>query len=216
VADGVVRADANATYEIGSVEGGTTLPQALVVTTAAGEFWFESRGAPTPSFHGGSAQPPGVAVVGGPSNGAITSPYPRENLLLPNPNGRGRFAYAAGESFVRPGVFRVTVRRHAPESAALEFAWLDRVAPRRPVLGVSARRGRVRVSWDPALERGSGVRTYSIVVDGRVVRTHDGQIAYLNSSATLRLRRGVHRVGVFATDRAGNRGRAAVARIRVK
>jgi hypothetical protein len=213
---GVVRSDANGIYEIGPVEGSTTLPQALVVTTATGEYWFESRGAPTASFHGGSAQPAGVAVVAGPSNGAITSPYPRENLLLPNPSGRGRFAYAAGESFVRPGVFRLTVQRHAPESAALEFAWLDRVAPRRPVLGVSARRSRVRVSWDPAVERGSGVRTYSLVVDGRVVRTFDGQIAYLNSRATLRLRRGVHRVGVFATDRAGNRGRAAVARVRIK
>ena len=28
----------------------------------------------------------------------MASPYPRENLLLPNPGGRGRFAYALGES----------------------------------------------------------------------------------------------------------------------
>jgi hypothetical protein len=203
-------------YEIGPVEGGTTLPQALVVTTAASEFWFESRGQTTPSFGGGSVQPPGVAVVAGPANAATTSPYPRDNLLLPNPRGGARFTYTAGEFFVRPGVFRVRVERHGQESAALAFEWLDRVAPARPRIDVDVRRrGRVRVGWDPASESGSGITTYSVQVDGRVVRSLDGQVPYLNSSTILRLARGVHRIGVFATDRAGNRGRAAVARVQV-
>jgi hypothetical protein len=213
---GVVRPTGNATHEIGSIEGPTTLPQALVVTTAASEFWFESRARSTPAFVGTSVQPPGVAVVAGPANGAIESPYPRDNLLLPNPRGGGRFAYAAGESFVRRGVFRVTIDRHAPESSALRFEWLDRVAPARPTIDVRARRGRARVTWDPAVEKGSGLLSYTVLVGGRAVRTLDGQIPYLNASATLRLSRGVHRVGVRATDRAGNRGRATTVRVQVR
>jgi hypothetical protein len=210
----IARPTGDATHEIGPIEGGTSLPQALVVTTAASEFWFESRGDPTPAFDRDSIQPPGVAVIAGPANGTVTSPYPRENLLLPNPGGRGRFAYGAGEAFVRQGVFRVTVERHARESATLRFAWLDRTPPRPPALDIRPLRGgRVRLSWDPALEQGSGVQTYSIVVDGRVVRTLDGQVPYLNSSVTLRLAPGPHRVAVRATDRAGNRGRAATSRV---
>jgi hypothetical protein len=213
---GVLRPGGNATYEIGPVEGGTTLPQAFVVTTAASEFWFESRGDPTPVFLGSDAQPAGVAVVAGPANGAAASPYPRDNLLLPNPRGAGRFAYLPGETFTAPAAFRVTVERHARESATLGFAWLDRRAPGRPTLDVDVlRRGRVRVSWDPAPETGSGVQTNTVTADGRLVRVLDGQVPYLNASVTLRLARGVHRLGVFATDRAGNRGRAAVARVRV-
>ena len=213
---GVVRPAENATYEIGPVDGPTTLPQALVVTTAASEFWFESRAHSTPAFIGNSVQPPGVAVVAGPANGAIRSPYPRDNLLLPNPRGGGRFAYGAGESFVRRGVFRVTVDRQAPESVALGFRWLDRTAPARPSIDVRVRRGRARITWDPAAEQGSGLLSYTVLVDGRAVRTLDGQIPYLNASATLRLSRGVHRVGVRAIDRAGNRGRATTIRVRVR
>lgn len=213
---GLVRPTGNATYEVGPVDGPTALPQALVVTTAASEFWFESRAGSTPSFVGDSEQPPGVAVIAGPANGAIRSPYPRDNLLLPNPRGGGRFAYATGESFVRRGVFRVTVEQHAPESSTLGFEWLDRVAPARPSIDVRVRRGRARVTWDPAAEQGSGLLSYTLLVDGRAVRTLDGQIPYLNASATLRLSRGVHRVGVRATDRAGNRGRATTVRVRVR
>jgi Gametolysin peptidase M11 len=213
---GLVRPTGNATHEIGPVDAATTLPQALVVTTAASEFWFESRARSTPAFIGSSVQPPGVAVIAGPANGAIKSPYPKDNLLLANPSGGGRFAYVAGESFTRRGVFRMTVDRHAPESAALRFEWLDRTAPARPNIDVRVRRGRARVTWDPAAEKGSGLLSYTVLVDGRPVRTLDGQIPYLNASATLRLSRGVHRVGVRATDRAGNRGRATTIRVRMR
>jgi hypothetical protein len=211
---GVTRPTGHATYDIGPIEGGTALPQTLVVTTAASEFWFESRGDPTRAFTGDSEQPPGVAVIAGPGNGAVTSPYPRENLLLANPGGRGRFAYAPGESFVLRGVFSVTVERHARESATLRFAWLDRIPPGRPAADVRRLRGgRVRLTWDPAVEEGSGVQTYSVVVDGRVVRTFDGQVPYLNSTVTLRLAPGPHRVAVLAIDRAGNRGRSTTHRL---
>ena len=123
----LVRPRGSGTYEIGPIEGPTTRPQALVVTTAASEFWFESRGLQTPSFIGSSVQPPGVSVVAGPAvGGDASSPFPRDNLLLANPGGGARYAFAGGESFVRPGIFRLTVARHASEAAALKFQWLDR------------------------------------------------------------------------------------------
>ena len=177
---GVLRPDGRATYALGPVEGPTTLPQALVVTTAASEFWIESRGRPTPSFTGGSEQPAGIAVVAGPAAEGEASPYPRANLLLPNPGGGGRFAYATGESFVDREIFRVVVERHSAEEAALRFEWLDRVAPTRPRLVVRAPgRGRVHLTWDSSVERGSGVDTYSVLLDGRVVRTLTAAAAVL-------------------------------------
>jgi hypothetical protein len=215
---GLVRPIRQATYEIGPIEGSTTLPQALVVRTASSEFWFESRGRPTPSFLGDTEQPAGIAVMAGPAEGdqAQASPYPRGNILLSHPSGGTRFAYTTGESFVQRDVFTVVVERHAPESATLRFEWLDRVPPARSRLRVRKTGGRrVDVSWDRARERGSGVETYTVLVDGRAARVVDGQLPYLSSSATLRLSRGTHRVGVFATDRAGNRGGTTSVRVRV-
>jgi hypothetical protein len=215
---GLVRPRGNGTHEIGPIEGPTTRPQALVVTTAASEFWFESRGVPTPSFVGTSVQPAGVAVLAGPTvAGSATSPFPRENLLLANPNGGARYAYATGESFVRPGIFRVRVERHAPEAATLRFDWLDRVAPGRPrVRGRSVRRGWARIAWETPRERGSGIETYTLLVDGRARRTVGRDAMLISGGIRFRLPRGRHRLGVFATDRAGNRGRAAWVRVRVK
>jgi hypothetical protein len=213
---GVLSPDGRATYELGPVEDQTTLPQALVVTTAASEFWFESRSRTTPAFVGGSEQPAGVAVVAGPVVEGEPSPYPRTNLLLPNPDGNGRHAYVAGESFVDRGVFRVVVERHAPEAAALRFEWLDRAAPARPRLTVRAQaRGRAHLTWDSSVERGSGVDVYRVLVDGRVVRTLRQGVPFSGWRATLWLARGWHRIAVIATDRAGNRGRAATARVRM-
>jgi hypothetical protein len=154
-------------------------------------------------------------IVGRPDT--LDGAYPRENLLLPNPSGGRRYAYVAGEAFVRAGAFRVAVERHTEASATLAFQWLDRVPPAAPRLTVrTTGRGRFRVTWDPPLERGSGVETYTLLVDGRAVRAVDGQVPYLNSIATLRLPRGAHRIGVFATDRAGNRGRTSVVSVRVR
>lgn len=216
---GVVRPRENATHEIGPIEGPTTLPQALVVTTATSEFWFESRGRATPSFLGESQQPAGIAVIAGHGRGAGAerSEYPGRNILLPGPSGRARVAYAPGESFVEPDVFRVLVERHAPESAALRFEWLDAVAPARSRLVARPLGGRrVGVSWNRARERGSGVESYTVLVDGRAARVIGGDDPVLRPSTMLRLTRGAHRVGVFATDRAGNRGATTLVSVRVK
>jgi hypothetical protein len=212
---GALRPDGRATYEIGPVDAPTTLPQAVVVTTAASEFWFESRSLTATSYFGGPDQPAGVAVVAGPAPEGEPSPYARPNLLLANPRGGGRFAYAAGESFVQSGVFRMVVERHAPESAALRLEWLDRVAPTRPRLSARGGRGRVRLTWESSVERGSGVDTYTVLVDGRARRTLRQQFPFSGWRATLALSPGRHRIVVYATDRAGNRGPGASARVRV-
>jgi hypothetical protein len=215
----ILEPEESGTYEIGPIEGGTTLPQAFVVTTAATEYWFESRGRQTPSFDGELEQPPGVPVMVGPSEGAggERSPYPRGNILLPGPAGRARAAHTTGEAFHVPEVFRVVVERHAPEGATLRFEWLDGIAPAPPRVSARVARGRrVDISWSLARERGSGVETYTILVDGRALRTIDGEGLFLTPGSTVRLTRGVHRVGVFATDRAGNRGTPSFVRVRVR
>lgn len=216
---GLLSPRGNAAYEIGPIEGPTPLPQALVVTTATSEFWFESRGRVTSSFLGESQQPAGIAVIAGHSlgNGADRSPYPRRNILLPGPSGRARFAYTTGESFVERDVFRVLVERHAPESATLRFEWLDSVAPARSrVVARPVGGRRVEVTWHRARERESGVESYTILVDGRAVRVVGNDDPVLAPSTMLRLTRGAHRVGVFATDRAGNRGATTLVQVRVK
>jgi hypothetical protein len=211
---GLVRPDVDSTYEIGSIEGPTTLPQALVIRTASSEFWLESRGIPTPAFHGEGVQPPGVVVLAGPDGGLA---FPRPNLLLRNPAGGARFAYQAGETFVRRGAFAVGIESHAPDRARLRFRWLDRVAPLPPRLRARAiRRGRVRVTWESARERGSGVGRYEVRLDGRAVQVVDVGETPFSWQLTLHAPRGLHRVAVVATDRAGNRGRAASARVRVR
>lgn len=215
---GIVRPQGNGTHEIGPVEGPTVRPQALVVTTAASEFWFESRGVPTPSFLGTSMQPQGVAVIAGPAiGGDAPSPFPRDNLLLANAAGGARYAYAAGESFVRPGSFRVTIERHTQEAAALRFQWLDRVPPGRPrVRARSLRPGRAFLQWERPRERGSGIQSYTLLVDGRARRMVGRDVLYISGGIRFRLPRGPHRLGVLATDRAGNRGRPSWVRVRVK
>ena len=145
----------NATHELGPVEGPTLCRRrwssgrrrASSGSSRAG--WRRPRSPGTPCSRRASP-------CCRPAPGGELSQYPRENLLLPNPAGGARFAYAPGEAFVRPGIFRVTVERHALQSAALRFEWLDRVAPARPRLRVRTTRGRVRLSWDAARERGSG------------------------------------------------------------
>ena len=212
----IARPEGDGTHEIGPIEGPTTLPQALVVTTASSEFWLELRGRSTPSFYGETVQPPGVVAVAGPAPGGGWV-FPRSNLVLPNPAGGVRYAYQAGESFVRRGVFAVSVESHAPDRALLRFNWLDKVAPLRPRLRARAiRRGRVRLTWYSARERGSGVRSYELRLDGNAVQVVDAGPALNQWQVTIRAPRGVHRVAVLATDRAGNRGRAASARVRVR
>ena len=182
---------------------------------ASSEFWNESRGRPTPSFTGvGAARR--LAVVAGPAAEGEASAVPSSEPAPAQPGRRRSVRLYHRRVVVDREIFRVVVERHSAEEAALRFEWLDRVAPTRPRLVVRAPgRGRVHLTWDSSVERGSGVDTYSVLLDGRVVRTLTQQLPFSGWSASLHLSRGVHRIAVLATDRAGNRGRAATARVRV-
>jgi hypothetical protein len=112
-----------------------------------------------------------------------------------------------------PNVFEVTVERNDVAGASLRFAWLDRAAPPRPRLIARAKRGRgVRLAWEPSVDRGSGRVGYVLVVDGRDVR----RLRVSAFTAAVSLGRGVHRVGIAALDRAGNRSRTSLIRVTIR
>ena len=77
------------------------------------------------------------------------------------------------------------------------------------------RRGRMFVRWRRGLERGSGVATHEVFVDGRragrvpAVRTVANLLVSTDDSVAIRVGRGRHRLRIVAVDRAGNRSRSA-------
>jgi hypothetical protein len=103
-----------------------------------------------------------------------------------------------------------------PDSAELAFRWTDGMRPARPrILSARIRRGRMFVRWRRGLERGSGVATHEVFVDGRragrvpAVRTVANLLVSTDDSVAIRVGRGRHRLRVVAVDRAGNRSRSA-------
>ena len=50
--------------------------------------------------------------------------------------------------------------------ARFRFAWTDTVPPKAPRFSASIVDGRVRVTWEDAVETGSGVAHYDVTVDG--------------------------------------------------
>lgn len=211
----ITRPSADGAYTIAPIEGSSTQPQALQVTTAGAEYWFEARTLPVEPFGGhGPAQPPSVAVLGGITFGATApSPFRETNLVLPNPAGGSRYGYVPGETFRVPGAFEVHVERLDASGAALRFRWVDRTPPPRPQnLSVVRRGTRVTIAWDPPVDTGSGRVAQVVVLDGKEIR----RLGPLAFTTTLRLARGSHRVGVAALDRAGLRGRTATRRVVVR
>ena len=212
----IARPGRNGTHELGPVEGPTMLPQALVVTTAASEFWFESRGLATPSFTGDAVQPAGIAVLAGPAAGGELSAYPRANLLLPNPAGGGRYAYGPGEAFVRPGSSESPWS--ATRSRARRFGSSGSTASDRDVRDCAcAQHG--AGSGSRGTQRGSAGAASTATrwsSTAAAVRRFRSDIELTTWTAAFRVARGFHRVGVYATDRAGNRGRLVSTRIRIR
>jgi hypothetical protein len=207
----VSRATRAGTYAIDQLERPSTSPQALVVTTARNEYWFDHREPVLQdAFLAGSPLVDGVFVrVGRTENPGLASDYPEQNILLPNPGGHGVDALLPGDSLREPGAFELTVLAHTGSRVDVSFRWTDTARPGRPASLVVTRSGRtLRVTWDPGGDRGSGVERYEVAVDGRVataVATDFG----VGTQATLRVARGRHAVTVVAVDRAGNRGPAA-------
>lgn len=187
----VERARNVGTFTIGAVDVQATRPQALTLSLPTGELWLEHRTAPEAEV---------IARI-------VRRPY-RGTALRAVFLARGR------ESLSVPGLLRV--RRSAAEGAdaRLELAWLDRRAPGRVRL-TAAIAGptpdAISLSWRTATEKESGVASYRVVVDGRVVATVTQRTAVVDG-----LRSGRHEVGVRAVDRAGNVGPPATATVRLQ
>jgi hypothetical protein len=183
----VARISRAGSYRIGRPDVLGATPYALVVRTAAGEYWFEQRlDVPT---HGLV-----VRKILPDEPNELEAP-PTLLLFTPSPTiGRG-------ETFRVAGVFA------ARYGEAVRFAWLDRTRPSTPTVSVVAG----RVLWT-ARDKGSGIASCTVALDGRTFARGEAK-----GSATLpAVKRGPHRVTVACVDRAGNRSRKTVKRIRVR
>jgi hypothetical protein len=199
----VARMTRPGSYEIGRPDDPNAAPHAFVVAAGAGEYWFEQRL---------DVETPGLAVR------IVELDVPDDDLEPPtlfidDPSGRNRPTLESGETFRVQGAFSAHYAATAAGRAALTFQWLDRTGPQPPrvVAPARARAGRqLRISWTSS-DPGSGVASCTLSVDRRVITTGDAS----GRASVGPLRRGVHTVSVVCSDRAGNRGRATVKRLRV-
>jgi hypothetical protein len=198
-------------------------PSALRVLAASDEYWFEFR-ADEPGWNRArwlfqwDLQPTRGVVVHAGSNGLAdgAGAFSSRNVYVPV---NGKAALGTGETFAVAGAFTATVSSAEGDRAVVDLRWTDTTRPRAPRI-VSVR---PELTWTAARETGSGVASYEVRLDGRLVRTLPAvqDTGSLLLPATLRLRlpraaRGAHRVSVVAVDRAGNRSPAALRSFRVK
>ncbi len=217
--DGIAEPAARLT--VGSIDRTGPQPQALRVLASGDEYWFEYR-SPAPLWaYGADDASPGVAIHVGSNGLGDPSRFPGRNFLLYDPVGRGRPTVQAGETFSVRGAFAVQVLATGPDSADLAFRWTDRVRPGRPaILKTKPRRGRLSVRWRRGVERGSGIGSHEVLVDGRrvariaAVRTVASLLVATDDRVTVRLTPGRHRIQVVAVDRAGNRSRPGARLVR--
>jgi hypothetical protein len=97
-----------------------------------------------------------------------------------------------------PKVFSVT--------SGFAFRWLDRTRPTKP--GLHALDATV-LWWTRSKDIGSGVATYRVTLDGKLLATTTAP------SVTLPQLHGAHRLAVVAVDRAGNRSLPGIALLRL-
>jgi hypothetical protein len=214
----VARPGAAGTYSVDQLERASTIPQALVVTTARNEYWFDHREPILQdAFLAGSPLVDGLFVrAGRTENPGLPSDYPEQNILLPNPAGRGLDALLPGDTFTVPGTFELTVAAQVGTRVDVSFRWTDSTRPTRPANAAVSRSGRtLRVLWDASNDRGSGVERYQLSLDGRAVASVPNDFR-TPMQATVRTSRGRHAVAVVAVDRAGNRSPAARRTVRVR
>jgi hypothetical protein len=185
---------------------------ALRVPTALGSYWIEYR--PERLDLGRRGMLPGGVTLRWVTDEAIDDPLATSSVLITNGTGRGRPPAVPGETLRLPGVLTVRFVRREADDAVLRFRWNDRVAPRPPEVtqpsGFAPTSAAVRVRWDVPFERGSGVASYRISVDGgRVQVVRERELVLRDLAA------GAHFVSVSAVDRAGNRGLATIRRFEV-
>jgi hypothetical protein len=200
----VVRTERTGSYRIGRPDILSAPPHALVVATGSGEYWFEQRL---------DVDPSGLAVR------VVEPDVPDDDLAPPtrfqhDPMHTGTNVVRAGEVLRSPGAFSVRYTPLADGSADLQFAWIDRMRPSRPVLVAprSVRAARpFRVSWrtnDP----GSGVAFCAVRLDRRLVARAKGVTAA--GLVVPGVKPGLHQLSVTCSDRAGNVSAAALRRLR--
>jgi len=211
----VTRPAKNGTYVLAPIERASSLPQAMVVTTANDQYWIEYRGHAALSDDGHQTAGAGVIIRVSPSpdlNDFGSSSIP--NLLLANPDGRHRPELRHGERFADTGSFALTVLQASGDRARMRFRWTDATAPRTPRFTAAVVSGRVQVELDDAREHGSGVAHYDITLDRRAPLSvgHDATDEPVQVGRPLP---GTHTVRVVVVDRAGNRSPAGIRRIRV-
>ena len=215
----VTRTNTAGTFTIDPIEQPTSGSHALVATTASSEYWFYHRLDQVP--FASSFLPTGVLVHVGPNPQAPPDQvvYGQDNLLLPNPVGKGRAAIFPGETYSEPGVFELRVLGQRGNQIDFAFAWADRTAPKAPRITDPARRvragGTLEIAWDDAHELGSGLTHYEVKLDRRAAVQVPVRFGF---TPILRRRTpdvGAHTVSVVAVDRAGNRSAGATKRFTV-
>jgi hypothetical protein len=202
----VVRTERTGSYRIGRPDVRSAPPHALVVATGSGEYWFEQRL---------DVDPSGLAVR------VVEPDVPDDDLAPPtrfqhDPTHTGNDVVRAGEVFRSSGAFSVRYTPLADGNADLQFAWIDRVRPSRPVLVAPARNVRAarpfRVAWRTG-DGGSGVASCTVTLDRRVIARATGEAAA--GLVVPGVRPGLHQLSVTCTDRAGNVSAAGLRRVRV-
>jgi hypothetical protein len=200
------------TYRITRADRVSARP-ALRIPTASGSYWLEYR--PQRLDIGRRGILPGGATLRWVSDDEVDDTFATTSLLITNATGRGRPVAVAGESLRVSGVLRIDFLRRRGSDAVVRFRWNDRVAPRAPEVtqptGFSPTSSTVRVRWDVPVERGSGVVSYRVSLDGGSSQTvREREIVLSGLSA------GAHFVSISAVDRAGNRGLATIRRFEVR
>jgi Gametolysin peptidase M11 len=188
----------------------SSLPQALVVSTADGEYWIDHR-EPLGNDAGLAGPADGIEVRlrAEPLLSAALILTP--STLVSDPQNQSGGVVLPDATFTVPGSFELTVLNHVDTHVTVRFRWLDRTPPGRVAIAQpSARAGQVKLSWDASPDAGSGVAHYDITVDGRRAGSTSAQ------QLTVPATKGRHVVGVIAIDRAGNRGRATTRRFVVR
>jgi len=200
------------TYRITRADRASARP-ALRIPAANGSYWLEYRSQRLDIGRNGIL--PGGVTLRWVSDEDVGDTFATTSVLITNVSGRGRPVAVAGESLRVAGVLRVDFLRRRGNDAVLRFRWNDRVAPRAPEItqptGFSPTGSTVRVRWDVPVERGSGVASYRVSLDGGAAQTVRERELVLSGLST-----GAHFVSVSAVDRAGNRGLATIRRFEVR
>src|SRR5262249_37355038 len=205
----------NGIFKLSALEQPSRKAQALVVTTANDEYWFEYRAQAALGEGGQRLAGPGVIVhvspspdVRGPGSSTL------RNVLLSNPARHGRPELRPGDRFSDPGAFTLAVVKPARGNARVRFRWTDSVPPRMPQVSTSVVDGTLQVTVESQQDAGSGIGRYTVSLDGRAAL----QLASDGTDEPVRVGHplpGTHTINVVAIDRAGNRSAAATRRIRI-